>query len=279
MSTSLKSQAMLVSLSITKPKMTAKDHKATADAELANNAHGAGAYVKRLYPKHLIDPIVSVENEARGYVYSRTLPWNKGQQLLPSTRYMEFAAQMRKYETAFYQTVTAFLANYANVMQEAQKVQGTLFDASEYPDLSDIREQFTMRTRYFPLADASDFRLKVEAEVIEEIKREAEESMKDVLAESMQEPYRRLYEAVARIHTQCAKPESRIYDSLMNNLDELLDVLPDLNFVGDKKLDALLEECRASISVHPETLRTDPQAKQDVAERAKDILSKMSAFA
>lgn len=275
----LKDKAMLVSLNITKPKMTTKDRKATEDAEQANNAHGAGAYIKRLYPKHLLDPIISVENEARGYLYSRTLPWSKGTQLLPSTRYMEFAMQMRKYETAFYQAVTAFLSNYANVMQEAQRVQGALFDVSEYPDLSYLKDEFSMRTRYFPIADSGDFRLKVEAETLAEIKKEAEESIRLTLGESMQEPYRRLYEAVARIHTQCSKPESRIYDSLMDNLDELLDVLPDLNFAGDKNLEALLEQCRASISVHPEALRTDPDIKASVAEQAKTILSKMAAFA
>lgn len=275
---SLKDQAMLVSLNITKPQMTKKDKKATVDAEVANNASGAGAYVKRLFPKHLIDPIIQVENEARGYMYNYTLPWNKGLHLLPSTRYMEFAMQMRKHELAFSQAVTAFLNNYANVMVEAQKSQGQLFDASEYPDLSDLRERFSMRTRYFPIADTKDFRLEVEKEVMAEIRKEAEESMKDALAETMREPYRRLYEAVARIHTQCAKADSRIYDSLMDNLDHLLDILPALNFAGDKQLDELLEQCRETISVHPETLRTDPDIKASVAERAQTIMSRMAAF-
>jgi hypothetical protein len=270
---------MLVTLSINKPQMTKKDRKATVAAELANDAHGAGAYVKRLYPKHLIDPIVQVENEARGFLYNYTLPWNKGSHLLPSTKYMTFAMQMRKYETAFYQAVTAFLSNFANVITEAQASQGKLFDVTEYPDMSELREQFSMRVRYFPIADSGDFRLQVEREVMDDIKKEVEQSIKESLTECMQEPYRRLYEAVARIHTQCAKADSRIYDSLMENLDHLLDVLPELNFTGDKKLDELLEQCRETISVHPETLRTDPTIKATVADKAKSILEQMAAFA
>jgi hypothetical protein len=275
----LKQQALLVSLSINKPQMTKRDRKATVDAELANNAHGAGAYVKRLFPKHLIDPIVQVENEARGYMYAYTLPWNKGQHLLPSTRYLEFAMQMKTYETAFYQAVTVFLNNYANVMSEASRVQGNLFDVSEYPDLSELRQKFSMRAVYFPIADSSDFRLQVEKEVMAEIKEQAESTIKQAMAEAMQEPYRRLYEAVNRVYVQCAKPESRIYDSLMDNLDHLLDILPELNFVGDKELDKLLEQCRESISVHPESLRTDPAMKESVAERAKSIMEQMARFA
>jgi hypothetical protein len=276
---SLKQQALLVSLSINKPQMTKRDRKATTDAELANNAHGAGAYVKRLFPKHLIDPIVQVENEARGYMYNYTLPWNKGQHLLPSSRYMDFAIQMKKYETMFFQAVTVFLNNYANVMAEASRVQGGLFDANEYPDLSTLREKFSMRVAYFPLADAGDFRLKVEAEVMAEIKQQAEENLQAALREAMQEPYKRLYEAVSRVYTQCAKADSRIYDSLMDNLDHLLDVLPELNFANDKELNQLLEQCRESISVHPESLRTDPDIKSGVAERAKAIMEQMARFA
>lgn len=278
MTPSLKTQAMLVSLNINKPQMTKKDRKATVDAELPNNASGAGKYIKMLYPKHLVEPITQVENQARAYVYSYTVPWNKGTQLLAATRYMEFAPKMAAFEIAFNQAVTAFLNNYANVLTEAQTQQGSLFDASEYPDLSELRSQFSMRTRYFPIADAGDIRLKVEADVIAAVKEQAEESIKLSLHESMREPYRRLFDAVERVYTQCNNPDSRIHDSLMTNLDHLLEVLPELNFTDDKQLDGLLERCRESISVHPETLRAEPEKKASVAAQAADIMKAMKAF-
>jgi hypothetical protein len=112
-----------------------------------------------------------------------------------------------------------------------------------------------------------------------EIKQQAEENLQAALREAMQEPYKRLYEAVSRVYTQCAKADSRIYDSLMDNLDHLLDVLPELNFANDKELNQLLEQCRESISVHPESLRTDPDIKSGVAERAKAIMEQMARFA
>ena len=36
----LKDNALLVSLTVRKPQLTKKDYKATVDAEIANNAHG-----------------------------------------------------------------------------------------------------------------------------------------------------------------------------------------------------------------------------------------------
>lgn len=275
---SLKTQAMLVSLNITKPQLTKKDRKATVDAELANNAHGAGKYIKLLYPKYLLDPITQVENEARAYLYARTLPWNKGTQLLPSKRYMEFAPKMHSYEIAFDQAVIAFLNNYNNVMLEAERVQGGLFDLAEYPDMSELRHRFSMKCRYFPIADTRDWRLELEQDTMREARDAADESIRTALAESMKEPFKRLYDAVERIHTQCAKPEGRIYDSLMDNLDELLDILPDLNLTGDAMLTGFIETCRERVSVHPETLRAEPDIRANVASQAADIIAKMKAF-
>jgi len=275
---SLKEKAVLVSLTVSKPRLTKKDKKATVDAELANNAHGAGRYVKDLYPKHLIDPIIQVENEARAYMYSCTLPWNKGQHLLPCSRYMAFGERMGQFQVAFNQSVTAFLNNYSNVLLQAEQTQGELFNASEYPDLSELKAQFGLNVRFFPVADASDFRLKVEADVLERLKKDAEEQIREALAETMREPFTRLYEAVARIYTQCSKDEGRIYDTLTDNLDQLLEVLPDLNFTGDKRLTELIDDCRSSISVHPEMLRLEKDKRKDVAAEAQRILEKMARF-
>jgi hypothetical protein len=275
---SFKERAVLVSLTVSKPRLTKKDNKATVDAELANNARGAGRYVKDLYPKHLIDPIIQVENDARAYMYGLTLPWNKGQHLLPCVRFMEFAERMGKFELAFGQAVTAFLNNYSNVLTQAQETQGSLFNAEEYPDLSELRAQFSLNVRYFPVADAGDFRVQVAEDVLARLKSDAEAQIRESLADTMREPYQRLYEAVARIYTQCSKEDGRIYDTLMDNLDHLLDVLPDLNFVGDTRLDELIEDCRSRIAVHPDMLRVEKEKRRDVAAEAKAILEKMAGF-
>ena len=47
---SIANNALLVSLTVSKPQMTAKDVKGTSAAEAANNAHGAGQFRKDLYP-------------------------------------------------------------------------------------------------------------------------------------------------------------------------------------------------------------------------------------
>lgn len=148
----LKDFAVRVSLTITKPQLTAKDDKATVDAETANNAHGAGQYRKDLYPKHLIAPIGEVESSARAYITRSTLDG-----VLPAARFMDFAGQLSQYEVMFNQAVTVFLSNYVAVITAARQAQGGLFDPGLYPDLSTLRSRFTWRVRYDPIADTSQF--------------------------------------------------------------------------------------------------------------------------
>ena len=274
----LKDNALLVSLSVRKPQLTKKDYKATADAEIANNAHGAGKYVKDLYPKHLIDPIVQVESEARMYLYSRSLPWQANMHLLPSKDYIPFALQMGKFGRAFDQSVTAFLNNYAMALSSAKDMQGDMFNASEYPDLSELKGQFSLCVRYFPVSDQNDFRLKVSDDTLAELKASAEAQVRETMAEAALVPYQRLLAAVERVHVQCSKPNGKIYDTLMDNLAELVDGLPALNFTGDKRLAGLIDECKAKLVRNPNMLRVDPEAKQDTADEAKRIMERMKAF-
>jgi len=149
---SLAAFALRVSLTVTKPQLTAKDDKATADAETANNAAGAGQYRKDLYPKHLIAPISQIETAARAYITAHTLDG-----ILPTARFMDFAAAIAPYEVQFNQAVTVFLNNHVKVLSEAQRTQGALFDPSLYPDLTEMRQRFSWRLRYSPCADHSKF--------------------------------------------------------------------------------------------------------------------------
>ena len=142
---SIKQNALLVSLTVNKPQMTQKDDKATRDAERANNAHGAGQFRKDLYPKHLVQPILTVESSARAYIERTTYMWSRGEYLLPTAKFMEFTERIGKFQLEFDQCVTAFLNNWSNVLTQAQATQGALFDPNAYPDMSDLKAQFRFR--------------------------------------------------------------------------------------------------------------------------------------
>ena len=274
----LKDQAILVSLSVTKPKMTEKDKNATTEVALDKNAStDAVAVIKKLYPKHLLAPIVECESSARRYIESVTQPWARGLALLPSRLFMDFQNQIGIYKLQFEQAVTVFLNNYANVMVQAQAEQGSMFDMSNYPDLSELRQDFSFGVRYIPMADVPSIALDLEASALAGLKQEIEEQTKQALAVGQKSLYARLSAALERIKVQCSNDKGKIYDSLTGNLDELLKVLPALNLAGDKQFEALCEQARQLV-VAPEAIRTVPEIRTNMAAKADEILKSMEGY-
>lgn len=275
--TPIANRVLLVSLTVTKPQLTKTDKRGTRAAEDALMAAGAGNFVKRLYPKHLIDPIVQVESEARAYVTSCTRMWLKGVYMLPSSRYMTFAKQMGDYQLKFNQSVTAFMNNITNVMTEAQTAQGAMFDASEYPDLSHLRDQFSFTPRYFPFAEQGDFALDMDDEDLEHLRLQAKEQAISMYAESTAELYERLFKAVSRVVSVTSAEKVRIHDSLMDSLTDLVEVLPELNITNDANLSSLIAEAKELI-VDPNMLRASEDIVANVKEQAEDIMKRMAGF-
>jgi hypothetical protein len=284
---SIKDHALLVSLTVNKPQMTQKDIKATSDAELANNAHGAGQYRKDLYPKSLIQPINMVESQARAYINSTTYPWNRGDDMLPSVRFMQFADRMAKYELEFDQSVTAFLNNWSNVMMHAQASQGGLFDPSAYPDLQDLRKAFRFRINYRPITDIGDFRVSMQEDELDTLRQQVEEATKESMNAIMRAPLERLKEVVARLHEVTGKGEREIInkktgiseirspifrDSVCENIAEEINLLHDF---AEILPDNILSLAKTVIDTtpHPQQLRDDPQKRMEVNIQTTALLA------
>lgn len=278
MTTQLKDKALLVSLNVGKPRMTEKDKQTTSDVALDKGAStNAVAVIKRLYPKHLLAPIQEVESAARRYVESVTQPWARGLYLLPSILFMDFQQKLGEYQLAFGQAVTVFLNNHTQVLSSAQSEQGTMFNASDYPDMSEIKRDFSFGVRYLPMGEVPSLMDGLEASVLADVRQEVEAATRQAMADGQRALYERLGAAVQRIATQCGNEKGHIHDSLTGNLEEMLKVLPALNLSGDPAFAAICVEAQTLVVV-PEALRTVPAFRETVADKAKGILAQMEGF-
>jgi hypothetical protein len=274
----LRDKAMLVSISVTKPQMQKRDKQTSREVAFDKDAsEQAVSVINKLYPKHLISPIQEVESAARRYVESVTQPYARGLFLLPSALFMMFQEQIGVFKLQYDQAVTVFLNNYAGVLVEAQKLQGTMFDSNNYPDMSDMRKEFSFGVKYLPMGNVPSIMLGLEAQVATELRTEIENQVKASLADGQQDLYKRLAAAITRIKVQCSKPDGKIYDSLTGNLDEMLKVLPALNLADDATFADLCEEARTLV-VNPVAIKTIPEVRENMATRADEILKKMAGF-
>jgi hypothetical protein len=289
---SIKNHALLVSLSVSKPQMTKKDDKATRDAESANNAHGAGQFRKDLYPKSLVQPILTVESSARAYIESVTYMWTRGEYLLPTAKFMEFTERIGKYQVEFDQCVTAFLNNWSNVMQQAQTSQGELFDANAYPDLTDLKSDFRFRVNYRPVTDAGDFRVQMQDDEMDALRAEVETATRESMNNMLRAPLERLKEVVQRLHEVTAKGDREVLnkktgvidlrppifrDSVVDNIMEEINLLHAFADVMPDNVLAIAKEI-ADTTPHPQQLRDNPVARQEVNTQTAALLNSINAM-
>jgi hypothetical protein len=284
---SIKNNALLVSFACGKPQLTKKDDKATHDAESANNAHGAGQFRKDLYPKHLIAPISAVESSVRAFIDSTTYPWSRGEYLLPTLRFMAFMDRVAKYEIEFNQAVTAFLNNWSNVMVQAQQSQGALFDASVYPDLSTLRDEFRFRVSLRPVTDTTDFRVKLSEEQMELLREKVEAEVQESTSRTMAEPLKRLREHIERLREVAAKPDRTTInkrtgyeevkapifrDSVVDNIIEEIKLLREFDEILPQAMLDLADEIHDAVP-GPNALRDSPEVRKSAVTISTSLLA------
>lgn len=289
---SIKNHALLVSLSVSKPQMTKKDEKATVSAEVANNAYGAGQYRKDLYPKALVQPIMTVESAARAYIESTTYMWSRGEYLLPTAKFMEFTERIGKFQLEFDQCVTAFLNNWSNVMQQAQQRQGDLFDPTAYPDLSDLKNDFRFRVMYRPVTDAQDFRVAMQDDEMDALRAEVEQATKESMNNMLRAPLERLKDVVQKLHDVTGKTERETVnkktgateikppifrDSVCENIAEEIELLRAFADILPDDINVLARAVN-DMTPHPQQLRDNPDKRKEVNVQTAALLDSINSM-
>jgi hypothetical protein len=287
---SIKDHALIVSLSVCKAQMTKTDGKATNAAEQATNAHNAGQYRKDLYPKHLTQPIKAVETSARYYIERTTYAWSRGEYLLPTARFMEFAEQIEKFKLQYDQSVTAFLQNWINVLDQARQQQGDLFNELDYPDVSELRGRFKFDINYKSVPEYGDFRVDLQEDELQILRERVEQQTKESTESALRAPLERLREVVSKLNEVCKK-EDRVAtdartgesiskppifrDSVIDNIVQEINLLYDFADIMPSEVQQLNSDIAYSLP-DAETIRASADARKNVAEKTDDLLSKIN---
>lgn len=281
MTMKLNDRALLVSLSISQWTARKLDKKATKEVADINRAStSAGRYNKSLLP--LNDLLANVHQKTgliREKFAKNTLPWGiDGTRILPSANYLPFMQDFRKEKGEWQYLVQNFLDNYDTLVDEAKRWLGDLYDEKDYPARDKIVEKFNMDMAILPVP-TNDFRVELSSDELTRLQEEMEGRMATVQQEAMMDAWGRLYKHVQHIAEKLADPKGIFRDSMVENAQETCDLLTRLNIADDPNLEAMRREVEAKlISHHPDSLRTDPDLRQDTAEEARKIMDAMSVF-
>jgi hypothetical protein len=287
----LNNSALLVSLSIGQPKLTRSDREATTDVCFSNQAAaGAAKVVKNLFDPADYKPITQLIGQIRTVHYARTLPWlDSGARILSNAGFLAYTQEVSKYRAEFDKLTAAFCADYSDKLDRAKAVLGSLYRAADYPSVEEVRSRFTFDVNFSPIPQGSDFRV----EGIEEaqkalIQAELDKRQVEATEKAMEDVADRIREAVGNLagkltETRKAKDGSTapaiFRDSLVDNVIELVDLLPTLNLTGDPEITRIGIELKKKLKgITAESLRSSDSLRAKTAREAQSIVDKLGGL-
>lgn len=280
MNGTITNSAMLVGLYVS--QWTARKLDKSAGKKVSEdfgNQEQAARVHKTLIAEQAIKKISTVVNETRTFFYDNTLPWtDDGKRILPAANFMETTQKIRELEGKFWQAVTELEDNYPALIQEAKIILNGLFRQEDYPKIEDIRKRYAFAVTVDPIPDANDFRVHLQDDQIRVIRQQIEDRLQDATATAMKDLWSRLHGAVSNMAERLSDPKNIFRDSLVGNLEDLVDLLPRLNVTGDPELERLRAEVEAKLIKDPETLRKDVDERKQTHRDAEAILSAMAAY-
>jgi hypothetical protein len=285
----LSERAMLVTLNVTQWSARKLDQKVTNQINSEHNAAtDAGRYNKLLVSRDAIKELGRIVGEARAFHYAHTLPWRDGgTRLLPSKAYLDYTAKMQAYRVEFTAAVDLFVGQYPQFVEDARLRLNGLFNESDYPAADDIKSKFSFRVEIDPVPESGDFRVDVGDAQAEQIRADIEARTKDMMAVAVKDTYSRIGEVVGHMAERLRKfqpgtdgkrASGTFHDSLVENVRDLVSLLPALNVTGDSNLERIAARMTALCRDDADALRDNESARASVAAEAEAIMAEVSDF-
>lgn len=287
--TQIQEKAMLARVSVT--QWSGRKHDRKVSQEVATN-HGTsadvGRYNKVLLAKSALEKIAAAQGAVRAFHYKNTLPWkDDGARILASLNYFEYCKGMSGLRADFEREVAAFVANYAEYIEDSRVRLNGLFDENDYPRADQIARRFTFDFNFEKLPEAGDFRLDLSADEVERIRADIEARTNAAIADAVKDTWNRVHEVVAKMAERLraygvdenGKATGIFRDTLVSNVQDLVELLPRLNITGDAQLAATAARLDAELCAHDvKQLRDDEAVRAKVATDAESILEDMAGY-
>ena len=280
----LQKKAMLVQFSAAVYSGRKKDKNAAVSVskEFGNEIQ-LGNYVKQSIPAEHLKGIQSAVNEFRIFLYTHTLPWShKGELLLSTDLYEKIMEKEREIKIQFENLVFIFLENYEKYQIEARSRLNGLYNPADYPCISKIQKKFSWDIDFSPVPAGNDLKVDLAEADIKKISADIESKNDIALKNAMNSVWQRIFDAVKSLsdkmkETRQVKGEdvSPIFrDSIIENIRELVSLLPSLNITNDPALEQARRDLESDLAgVDPEILRESKETRKEIAEKADQILN------
>jgi hypothetical protein len=272
---------MIVDLQLSRWSGTKTDPKASKQLTADANAKDGSAIVsKRLVPKEAFTDIVTACNALRAHMSKHTLPWSdNGQRIMTRNIFEIFMSGYGELERQFNAAVAEFITvKYPQARDQASFRMGDLFVESDYPTIEELHRKFQVTLDIDGITEPDDFRVALPQQELDKLKASMEESIQRRLGSAMHDVWLRIAELLEHYIEKIGDEDAIFRDSTVNNLIDLMNILPGLNVTGDPKLREIRQRIMATIgSYTPNDLRKQDTLRATAAKEAREIRDSLNS--
>lgn len=288
---------MLVALELGLPRQTAQLKQEAAQIEDQHKAEKGTVRASIHYFRHKVDgkevdglaALKEVQNEYKRRVMTLArYPYASGWYLCPAGSVNDIMAVRQKFETGDQaELLAAYMKwadqDYPGLLSSAPLRMGSLYTPDDFPSLSDCAKRFKARLTVMALPEKEQIAriTLISPEHQQLLKVHADETSKLAIAELHKSLWKDFMSPLQHIVDVFSKDKPKIYDSMIGNLMEIANVLPNYKeLAADPELmDAAAKVKEVFGQMKTEDLRTSQEARDAAFTQAKDMVAKFKPFA
>lgn len=266
-----------------RPEKTDKAITNQTNASLGVSA-GRGHYDKDLFSPEYMKGLREHTSKVKMYYYRHTLPWeDKVSRLIASARIEETSIylnrQIEEYDRILRATVGDEAA-YQQAVYDQRVFMGSAWNVGDYPSREHFMSKYHAHLDILPLVSSADIRCELSEELKRQIIASVERDTEERYRLAMADCWKRLYEPVRKMAEALGDPKQTFKDTLVSNVREICEIMPELNILDDAELKRLTAEVYGKLAqgTDPDDLRDNLIERAEYSKRASelaDVLKRM----
>ena len=243
---------------------------------------GSGRWVKSKFPKEALAPIRTFINQCREWHYKTTLPWEEGVRLLSSNALEHYQLKSAQNRDELKRKVDEFILNYPSYMEGARLLHNGTFDESDYPTAGDMALLFRYKFEIEPVPTTGGLAAlvgRITEQRMTELRSQLNEANNRRMDEAVHDVWRRVMEPVMSLATQLTSNKAAFKAPMLNNVKEIVGLMPTLNITGDPRLMAISRQIDEMLSgIDVESLKSSQVLVNQTATKALGILKTIGDY-
>lgn len=281
----VRTKALLVSVTVETPGQTKEDKEITREVHDKHHASDdAGRYTKNLWPEPVLKPWKTASGRVASYLrrpppVGVTVPFAAGLYIMPSAIYFSASAQAGAYIRAAMSVADSIASKFDDWIEQAKASRNGMFNPRDYPkSKEEFRNQFGIDMRYFPIPSGSHFMLDMIDEEVQSMAAATDQKVEAALKEGQRALLRQMIPPLQHMAQTLKDEKAKFKNSLVNNIGEMVELVPKYNLLGDPMLQKFADEMRDTLLVNPDSLRENRAFRSDVQKRADELCKKLQAY-